>query len=98
MQTVGSHDEIEFALASLRKFYCNAIVAFLRAVDFIAQYYFRAVPDLFDQQTRQRAARNGHIAAAGQLQKDPCPESADESAPPIDKLEFSEVVTNPIQL
>src|SRR4029077_7529897 len=54
--------------------------------------------DLFDQQTRQRAARNCHITAAGRFHKDSFTKTADTSAPSIANPHLSDVVADSIYL
>src|SRR5262249_1333197 len=51
-----------------------------------------------DQKTRQPAARNCHITAAGQFQKDACTEATDASASFIDDPHLSDVISDSVDL
>src|SRR5215475_6117388 len=94
MQTIRTHNQIERALATLLQLHPDAVFALLQTADLISEYYFSAVLDSFEQQTRQRATRNGHITASRQLQQSSRSEASDTFTPFIDNPHLMDVVAN----
>src|SRR5262249_12421131 len=64
----------------------------------VSKNHFGAVRDSFDQQARQRTARDRHKTAACQFRKHPCAEAGNTPAGAIDDPGFPHVIADPVKL
>ena len=92
MQAVGADDEIELPLAAGFQSHRDMAVPLVQRDDLVAEDRFRAVLDRLEQQLRQRTAADGHVAAAGEFDKDLGAEAGDALAVRVDDSHLSDVI------
>ena len=93
MQAVGADDEIEPPLAAGFQSNGDMVLPLVQRDDLVAEDRLRAVLERLEQQPRQRAAADGHVAAAGEFDEDLGAEAGDAFAGRIDDAHLANAVT-----
>ena len=98
MQAVGTYHQVEAALACLPEAGPHVILLLLQADDFIVEDNLRRAFDLLNQQSRELAASERHIASVGQLSENAGSEASQPLAGLVDNPHLAHVVADAVDV